>query len=76
MLWAAMTQVFLGFLRLGEMTCNSPYSPAMHLSPSDVSLLQIPSVLNICLFELRYLQLADILQRKATNCVLYLIPVI
>ena len=26
-IWAAMTLAFLGFLRLGEMTCNSPYFP-------------------------------------------------
>ena len=39
MLWAVMTLAFFGFLRLGEMTCNSPYSPATHLSPSDVTLL-------------------------------------
>ena len=41
MLWAAMTQVFLGFLRLGEMTYNSPYSPAIYLSPSYVTLLPV-----------------------------------
>ena len=39
MIWAAMTLAFFGFLRLGEMTCNSPYSPAIHLSPSDITFL-------------------------------------
>ena len=38
MLWASMTLAFLVFLRL-EMTCNSPYSPAIHLSPCDVTFL-------------------------------------
>ena len=28
---------FFGFLRLGEMTCNSPYSCTLHLSPGDVT---------------------------------------
>ena len=39
MLWAAMTLAFFGFLRLGEMTCNSPFSPALHLSPCDITFL-------------------------------------
>ena len=39
MLWAAMTLAFFGFLRLGEMTCNSPYSPTIHLSPCDITFL-------------------------------------
>ena len=37
MIWAAMTLAFFGFLRLGEMTCNSPYSSATHLSPGDIT---------------------------------------
>ena len=37
MVWAAMTLAFFGFLRLGEMTCNSPYSCTLHLSPGDVT---------------------------------------
>ena len=37
MTWAAMTLAFFGFLRLGEMTCNSPYSSAIHLSPGDIA---------------------------------------
>jgi len=37
MVWAAMTIEFFGFLRLGEMTCNSPYSFTLHLSPGDVT---------------------------------------
>ena len=39
MLWVAMTLAFFGFLRLKEMTCNSPYSPAIHLSPCDITFL-------------------------------------
>ena len=39
MIWAAMTLAFFGFLRLGEMTCDSPYSPAIHLSPGDITFL-------------------------------------
>ena len=37
MIWAAMTLAFFGFLRLGEMSCNSPYSCTLHLSPGDVT---------------------------------------
>ena len=37
MTWAAMTLAFFGFLRLREMTCNSPYSSAIHLSPGDIA---------------------------------------
>ena len=29
MIWVAMTLAFFGFLRLGEMTCNSLYSPSI-----------------------------------------------
>ena len=32
MVWVAMTLAFFGFLCLGEMTCNSPYSCTLHLS--------------------------------------------
>ena len=39
MLWAAMKLAFFGFLHLGEMTCNSPYSPAIHLFLCDVTFL-------------------------------------
>ena len=39
MLWAAMTLALFGFLRPREMTCNSPYSPAIHLSPCDITFL-------------------------------------
>ena len=34
-----MILAFFGFLRLGEMTCNSPYFPAVHLSPCDITFL-------------------------------------
>ena len=36
MLWAAMTLAFIGFLRLGELTCNSKFNFYIHLSPEDV----------------------------------------
>ena len=39
MIWAAMTLAFFGFLRLGELTCNSNFFPEVHLSPEDISFL-------------------------------------
>ena len=39
MIWAAMTLAFFGFMRLGELTCNSKFSFETHLSPSDVRFL-------------------------------------
>ena len=36
MVWAAITLAFFGFLRLGELTCNSKFSPEIHLAPRDV----------------------------------------
>ena len=39
MLWAAMTLAFFGFLRLGELTCNTKFSPEEHLSPDDITFL-------------------------------------
>ena len=39
MIWAAMTLAFFGFLRLSELTCTGTYSPAIHLSPSDITFL-------------------------------------
>lgn len=39
MIWAAMTLAFFGFLRLGELTCNSKFSPETHISPEDVTFL-------------------------------------
>ena len=44
MIWAAMTLALFGFLHLGEMTCNSPYSPAIHLSLRDITFL--PNILH------------------------------
>ena len=32
MIWAAMTLAFFGFLRLGELTCNSKFNPDIHLT--------------------------------------------
>jgi len=37
MLWASMTLAFFGFLRLGELTCNSQFCPETHLTPADVT---------------------------------------
>ena len=48
MIWAAMTLAFFGFLRLGEMTCNSPYSCTLHLSPGDVTFSLVFKTPNIC----------------------------
>ena len=31
MVWAAMTLAFFGFLRIGELTCNSIFEPKRHL---------------------------------------------
>ena len=36
MLWAAMTLAFFGFLRLGELTCNSTFDPKHHLMNRDI----------------------------------------
>ena len=32
MIWGAMTLAFFGFLRLGEITCNSVFNPEVHLT--------------------------------------------
>ena len=37
MFWAAMTLAFFGFLRLGELTCNSKFNPDTHLTPDNIS---------------------------------------
>lgn len=37
MIWSAMTLAFFGFLRLGELTCNSQFCPDTHLTPLDVT---------------------------------------
>ena len=42
MIWAAMTLAFFGFLRLGELTCNSKFNLEVHLTLRDV--LLTPSV--------------------------------
>ena len=39
MLWAAMSLAFFGFLRLGELTCNSKFSPETQLTADDVTFL-------------------------------------
>ena len=36
MVWAAITLAFFGFLRIGELTCDSHFNPERHLSFSDV----------------------------------------
>lgn len=37
MLWAAMTLAFFGFLRLGELTCNTKFSKDLHLTYENIS---------------------------------------
>ena len=39
MLWAAMTLAFFGFLRLGELTCNSTFDPKHHLMNRDITFM-------------------------------------
>ena len=39
MIWAAMTLAFFGFLRIGELTCNSNFDPKCHLIFSDVTFM-------------------------------------
>ena len=36
MIWAAMTLAFFGFLRLGELTCNSKFNPDIHLTRDSI----------------------------------------
>ena len=36
MVWAAMTLAFFGFLRIGELTCDSHFNPKRHLTISDL----------------------------------------
>lgn len=36
MVWAATTLAFFGFLSLGEPTCNSQFSPEIHITSNDV----------------------------------------
>ena len=36
MIWAAMTLAFFGFMRLGELTCNSQFNSDAHLTPLDI----------------------------------------
>ena len=37
MIWAAMTLAFFGFLRLGELTCNSKFNKDIHLTQDSIS---------------------------------------
>ena len=39
MIWSAMTLAFFGFLRLGELTCNSRFSSDTNMSPHDIIFL-------------------------------------
>jgi len=36
MIWAAMTLAFFGFMRLGELTCNSQFNSDAHLTSLDI----------------------------------------
>lgn len=42
MVWAAMTLAFAGFLRIGELACDSHFTPECHLTVSD--LLFMPQI--------------------------------
>jgi len=44
MVWAAMSIAFFGFMRLGELTCNSQFNADTHLAPTDITFH--PSLLN------------------------------
>ena len=37
MIWAAMTLAFFGFLRLGELTCNTKFNKDIHLTQDSIS---------------------------------------
>lgn len=39
MIWAAMTLAFFGFMRIGELTCNSKFDEKLHLMPSDITFM-------------------------------------
>ena len=39
MLWEAMTLAFFGFLRIGELTCNSTFDPKLHLMNRDITFM-------------------------------------
>ena len=41
MLWAAMSVAFFGFLRIGEITCNSLFSENIHLTWDDIQFSQL-----------------------------------
>ena len=49
MLWAAMSVAFFGFLRIGEITCNSLFSENIHLTWDDIqfSPLHAPTSVSI-----------------------------
>ena len=49
MLWAAMSVAFLGFLHIGEITCNSLFSKYIHLTSDDIhfSPLHVPKSVSI-----------------------------
>lgn len=52
MLWASMSLAFFGFLRLGELTCNSKFSPETHLTADDVTFLpswENPDHMSVCI---------------------------
>ena len=37
LIWATMTLAFFGFLRLGELTCNSKFDPTIHLTLASIT---------------------------------------
>ena len=50
MVWAAMTLAFFGFLRIGELTCDSNLNPKCHLTISDLVFMP-KSPPHICWFD-------------------------
>lgn len=49
--WAAMTLAFFGFLRIGELTCNSSFDPKHHLMKRDITFMPkcSPKYMLVCI---------------------------
>ena len=51
MIWAAMTLAFFGFLRLGELTCNSKFNKDVHLTHNSILKMYILPTIHDCLHQ-------------------------